>query len=136
MYCTQSDLINRFGETELLQLTDRNRTGVIDDVVVAQAIADAGAEIDGYICSRVDLPLAEDDVPALLRLYACDIARYRLFDDGAFEQVTERYNIALRYLRDVAGGKVQLLPTAAADEAENAAEFVSGRESVFGSGGY
>lgn len=136
MYCTRADLITRFGEAELIQLTDSSNSGEIDDDVVNQAITDAGAEIDGYIAGRVDLPLADEDVPALLNLYACDITRYRLFKDGAYEQVTERYNIALKFLRDVASGKVQLLPTAADDEAENGAEFVIGRESIFGGGGY
>lgn len=133
MYCTSADLITRFGEAEILQLSDRTRSGAIDDAVVAQAIADAAAEIDGYLAGRYDLPLLL--VPTVLALYACDIARYRLFEDGAYEQVVERYNTALRYLRDVAAGRVQLLPTGPDDAPENDAQM-TGRERVFGGGGF
>lgn len=105
-YCTQADLVTRFGNDEILQLSDKARVGEIDSEVVNRAIDDASAEIDGYLAGRYRLPLSA--VPALLTLYACDIARYRLFEDGAYEQVIERYNNALRYLRDVAQGKVQL----------------------------
>lgn len=132
MYCTRADLIVRFGEAEILQLSDRTHSGAIDDAVVAQAIADAAAEIDGYLASRYELPLAA--VPTVLVLYACDIARYRLFEDGAYEQVVERYNTALRYLRDVAAGRVQLLPTGPDDAPEHEVVMTS-RPSVFG-GGY
>lgn len=105
-YCTQSDLVTRFGEAEIRQLSDHGGTGEIDSEVVAQAIADATAEINGYLAGRYALPLGE--TPELLRLYACDIARYRLFEDGAYEQVVERYNNALRFLRDIAAGRMQL----------------------------
>lgn len=105
-YCTQQDLVTRFGEAEIRQLSDHGGTGEINTEVVAQAIADATAEIDGYLAGRYALPLA--NIPELLRLYACDIARYRLFEDGAYEQVVDRYNNALRFLRDVAAGRMQL----------------------------
>jgi phage gp36-like protein len=134
MYCSGDDLITRFGSDELIQLSDHDNTGAINTTVVDQAITDASAEIDGYISSAYDLPLTE--TPALLNLYACDIARYRLFGDGAFEAVIERYNIALKYLRDIASGKVQLIPTTTEDDAENGAEFENGRESVFLGGGF
>jgi phage gp36-like protein len=134
MYCTSDDLLTRFGMDEIIQLSDHDNTGAINTTVVDQAITDASAEIDGYISSAYDLPLSE--TPALLNLYACDIARYRLFGDGAFEAVTERYNIALKYLRDIASGKVQLIPTTTDDDAENGAEFENGRESVFLGGAF
>ena len=134
MYCTGEDLITRFGSAEIRQVSDHDNTGDINADVVNQAITDASAEIDGYLNGVHDLPL--DNVPALLNLYACDIARYRLFGDGAYEQVIERYNIALRYLRDVATGRVELLPTTVDDEAENGAEFANGRDSIFGGGGF
>lgn len=133
MYCTRADLITRFGEAEIVQLSDRAHSGAIDDAVVSQAIADAAAEIDGYLAGRYPLPLT--DIPPLLNLYACDIARYRLFEDGAYEQVVERYNTALRYLRDVASGKVQLLP-AGPDDAPEHEVVMTSRPPIFGGGGY
>jgi len=133
-YCSSDDLVTRFGSTEIIQLSDRDNSGEINEAVVEQAITDASAEIDGYLSSQYDLPL--DETPALLNLYACDIARYRLFEDGAYDTVIERYNIALRYLRDIASGKVKLLPTTTDDEPEHGAELENGRESIFLGGGF
>ena len=42
-YCTRQNLIDRFGEPELIQLTDLDNLGVIDDTVLNQAISDADA---------------------------------------------------------------------------------------------
>lgn len=106
MYATQQNLIDRFGEGELIQLTDRHNTGAIDAVVLDQAIADADAEIEGYLVGRYALPLAS--VPPVLTLLACDLARYHLYDDHATEQVRTRYEDARRLLESIASGKVQL----------------------------
>jgi phage gp36-like protein len=112
-YATQSDLVTRFGDTELIQLTDRQGTvGEIDSAVVDRALLDADAEIDGYLAARYALPLAS--VPRLVLGAACDIARYRLYDDRATEQVTRRYEDAIKLLKLIAEGKVQLGLDAAA----------------------
>lgn len=133
MYCTADDLVLRFGPDEISQLTDYNRDGDADPAVLNQAIADTAAEIDSYISARYPLPL--DTVPAVLELHACDICRYRLFNQGAPEEVAERYTIAIRWLKDVAQGKAQLMPIATEKPDEHEAEFVS-RPSVFGKGGF
>ena len=52
MYCTQADIEERFGQAELVQLTDRTRTGQVDATTVARAITDASAEIEGYLATR------------------------------------------------------------------------------------
>lgn len=109
-YNTRQNMIDRYGEEELIQLTDRAGNGVIDDAVLDQAIADANAEIDGYLGGRYQLPLAV--TPPILTVYACDITRYRLYDDAATEQVEKRYQDALKFLRLAAGGKVQIGPAA------------------------
>jgi len=105
-YATQQHMVDRFGETELIQLTDRDNTGAIDSNVLARAIADADAEINGYLIGQYALPLAS--TPDILITYACDIVRYRLYDDRATEQVTKRYDAALKFLRMVAEGKIAL----------------------------
>lgn len=104
-YCTKQDLIDRFGEDELIQLTDRANLGVIDDTVLNQAIADADAEINGYL-ANYSLPLTT--VPTVLVRGACDIARYFLYDDAATEQVTKRYEAVLKFLGQVAKGVISL----------------------------
>lgn len=106
-YASQQNLIDRFGEDELIQLTDREGLGVIDSTVVDRALADADGEINGYLASKYTLPLSSI-VPQILEAYACDIARYRLQEDRASEAVIKRYDNAIRYLRDVVVGKASL----------------------------
>lgn len=105
-YASQQNLIDRFGEDELIQLTDRASLDAIDATVVARALADADAEINGYLSTRYTLPLSP--VPAVLEKLACDIARYQLFENAVTEIVKERYENAIRFLKDVAAGKVTL----------------------------
>lgn len=108
MYATSQNLIDRFGQAELVQLTDRAipATGVIDDTVLNRALADADAEINGYLIGQYQLPLAT--VPANLELLACDIARYKLYDDRATEHVAKRYDDAVKYLARVGKGELSL----------------------------
>ena len=84
-YATQSDLEERFGPQELAQLTDRVDGLMPDPAVIARALADAEAEIDGYLAARYTVPLSA--VPAVLVRLTCDIARYRLYDDRVTEAV-------------------------------------------------
>ena len=104
-YCSKQDLIDRFDEDELIRLTDRDNLGVINDVVLSQAITDASAEMDLYL-SRFQLSL--DDLPSALKSFACDITRYRLYDDQASEQVTKRYDGAMKSLLAISQGKISI----------------------------
>jgi phage gp36-like protein len=106
-YCTKQNMIDRFGELELIQLTDRANPGVIDDTVITQAISDAGAEIDGYL-NRYSLPLA--NVPSNLVRMACDISRFYLYDDAMTDSVQTRYDSCIKYLIAVAKGLITLPP--------------------------
>jgi phage gp36-like protein len=105
-YAVQQNLIDRFGEQELVQLTDRDGAGVIDAAVLTQGLADADGIINGYLASRYTVPLAT--VPAVIVSMASDIARYYLYDDAATEQVTKRYDDAIRFLSQVAKGELSL----------------------------
>jgi phage gp36-like protein len=105
-YATQADLETRFKQQELIELTDEAGTGEIDAAAVAVALADTDAEINGYLAGRYSLPLTQTS-PELVRL-ACDIARYRLYDTKATEQVKARYDDAIRKLREVSSGKASL----------------------------
>ena len=105
-YATQSDMTERFGAVELAQLSDRVNGTVIDVAVVARALADADAEIDAYLARRYQLPLASTP-PVLVRM-ACDIARYRLYDEAVTEAVRVRYNDAVALLKRMASGEVEL----------------------------
>lgn len=103
-YATQADLIDRFGETELAQLTDRDNGAILDPTVLNRALADADAEIDSYLAARYQLPLAS--VPTALVRVAADLARYRLYDDRVTEAVRNRYQEAVGYLKAISAGGV------------------------------
>ena len=106
-YATQQNLIDRFGEEELIQLTDRSNLGVIDATVVNRALGDADAQINGYLAVRHTLPLVAP-FPAVLERLACDIARYALHENAVTEIVETRYRDAIALLKDVSKGTAKL----------------------------
>ena len=105
-YATRSDMENRFGESELIALTDRQRDGVINDTVLNQALADANALIDVYIAGRYPTPLAS--IPPALVGKTCDLARYNLYDDVCPESIKQRHSDAIRFLEQIAAGRIAL----------------------------
>lgn len=107
------DLIDRFSEQEIVQLTDKINYQVIDETVVNQAIKDALGEVEsklnstglvfrddrgvlGYRVDGVAMP-----TPDSLILKACDIARYYLYENGVVDIVQKRYDYALKWLDEV-----------------------------------
>lgn len=125
MYCSQQDLTMRFGESEIIELTDDEGTGVVNGSKIAQAIDDASALIDGYLAGRYQLPLST--VPTVLNRLAADIARYFLYDNGANEQVQKRYDDAEKFLKAVSKGDISLGVDSAGDKAQthDCAELVT-----------
>lgn len=109
-YATPQDLVTRFGMDEMQQLSDIQtpRVGAVVPAVLEQFLADASAEIDGYLAARYPLPLAA--TPALLVVFACDIARYRLMSTRVDDRIEASYKAAILYLREVALGKIALFP--------------------------
>jgi phage gp36-like protein len=106
-YATQADLIQRFGDEELIQLTDRAQIGQVDRATVTAALGDADAAIEGYLAGRYAVPVSP--IPALLRRMACDIARFFLYGNAAPEPVRQAYEDALRVLKDLADGRAVLV---------------------------
>lgn len=125
-YATQTDMTERFGEPELIELTDRDGSaGAIVTAVLDAALADADSMIDGYLATRYTLPLAS--TPAVLTRIGADIARYYLYDDQAPEEVAERYKAAVAFLKAVSRGEVTLGAAAITDgAATGTAEMQSG----------
>ncbi len=107
-YCTQAQLEDRFGLGRLVALTDRNAIplGVIDQDVLARALADTDAVIDGYLAGRYALPLAS--TPALVADIAQSIALWKLHATEPEAKVKADYEAAMRTLREIAQGVVQL----------------------------
>jgi phage gp36-like protein len=107
-YCTKQNLIDKFGEPELVQLTNPDSVSAttIDDTVLNNKIAAADARINRYITAY--LPLA--NVPADFEQIACDITRYFLYKDMPTDHVKREYDNAIAYLEKVAAGKIQIAP--------------------------
>lgn len=105
-YATQQHMIDRFGQQELIELTDRANLGAIDVDVLGRALDDADAEINGYLATRHTLPLAS--VPLVLTRVACDVSRYFLYEDRVTEAVRVRYQDAIKFLRGVSDGSISL----------------------------
>ena len=122
-YATVQDMTVRYGEPEMIQLTD-------PDIVAVQApkaqraLDDAQAFADGFVGRVYRLPLAgcakpapvpgnpgavDMVVPPQLTRIACDVARYYLYSDLAPEhEVYLRYKAAERELSAIAEGKAVL----------------------------
>lgn len=107
-YASQNDLVKRFGEPMLLDLTDRASppANEIDTDVVTQSLQDADATINAYLAARYALPLAS--TPDVIRSVAIDITIYKLHRDTASEKITADYNAALKTLNLLSSGVMRL----------------------------
>ena len=113
-YIDRTGLEERFGLDEIAQLLDDDRSGAEsagESAALTRACEDATAQIDGYLGARYTLPLSY--VPALVVGWAADIARFRLWDEQAPEEVRRRFEDVLAQLRDLAKGLISLPPDAA-----------------------
>lgn len=123
-YATVSDMVARFGEQEMVLLTDLVNIPptTIDEDRVALKLEDATSYVEGYIGQVYRLPLrgclkpatvpggepVYVSPPVLVRL-VCDVARYYLHDDLAPEnEVYRRYRAATKELEAIADGKALL----------------------------
>jgi phage gp36-like protein len=107
-YASKQNMIDRFSEESLIQLTDRVEpyTQEIIDAVLNQALEDADAMINTYLAKRYDLPLAS--IPAVLPRHAAVIAYYDLHRGHHPEEVRTNYEDTLSFLDKVSRGLVVL----------------------------
>lgn len=107
-YASLDQLVGRFGERLLVQLTDRATpaSGVIDAAVVAQELVNTDAVIDGYLAGRYALPLAS--TPPLLADLALAIAIYKLHPFDPDPKIARDYDNAIAMLGKIASGTVRL----------------------------
>src|ERR1035441_476432 len=109
-YATPQDIINRYPNRDLVQLTNEDPTiTTINTAALQQALDDASAEIDGYLGGRFTLPLT--DVPEVLQRLACDVAIYRLQSLRPIHDLADarrRYDDAIAMLTKVASGAMTL----------------------------
>jgi len=107
-YSTKIDMLEKIEEDVLIQLTDDDDAGVVDEGKVTRAIADADAEIDSYCGTKYDVPFST--VPVMIRKMSVDIAIYNLYARrrGAPEDRKERYDDAISFLKDISKGIASL----------------------------
>lgn len=99
-YITQAEFEKRFGESELAELTEGTDFAAVS--------ADAASLIDGYLAARYTLPLVS--VPMIVKGWAADVLRFKLWDEHAPEEVRRRYEDALAQLKLVSTGVIALPP--------------------------
>ena len=122
VYATVDDLIDRFGEAEMIGLTDPDNTAV-QSARAQRKLEDAHALVNSYVGMAYRLPLAgcakpapqpgnpqavEYVAPPLLTRLVCDIARYYLYDDKCTDEVLKRYEQAKQELLHISQGKATL----------------------------
>lgn len=108
MYASLQDMLDAFGEDEVVALTDREDTGSVVEAVALDAIARASSEADSYLSVRYRVPVATVD-PALTDA-VCQIARYRLTGAEVNETapIQQRYDRAIKWLERIAHGDANL----------------------------
>jgi phage gp36-like protein len=107
-YATEQNMIDLFGEKEILELTNlHNPTAIkIDSLRLNSALEYATGEVDSYLANYYSLPVPNP--PQVLINKTADIARYHLDSIRSREDVRQRYEDALKWLQLVLEGKVKL----------------------------
>jgi len=119
-YLVAQDMIDRFGEARLAELTTRDGpvTG-IDAAALQTAIDDAVAEVESYVSGLYDTA----NPPRVLTVHAAAIAWYRLLGDRApvVEGAKASHDHALSFLKRARAGEVSLGDETPADTARGQA---------------
>lgn len=134
-YATLQQLIDRYGKSMMVDLTDREivATGEIDAGVVGRALADTDAIINAKIAARYDLASVAIAVPEILVDIALCIAIWKLHRFDTSQKIKDDYAEAMRQLREIGDGTMRL-PIAAGGEPEGTGETgarVTDRERPF-----
>lgn len=106
MYISRDDLMTLFGESEIIKL-ERNISFDNGIESTEQVIKNATEEVNGYLAVRYNLPL--NSVPERLKQCVAVIVRYRLYKNKAPEQVQWDYEQEIKWLNQVASGKIMLM---------------------------
>lgn len=122
MYATLSNIVNRFGQRYLIQLTDpsssdatftanelNGSTATNRVQIILDGISSASATIDGYLrAAEYSVPITAP-VPREVTDVACDIATYIIAGiHGSGDFVIERYTNAISFLKSVQRREIML----------------------------
>lgn len=133
-YANIEDMLDAYGKSEVISLTDRDNLGEINTSLLERKLLAASGEIDSYLVGRYATPIFP--VPQSITISCCDIVRYRLSGSGVteLETVRNRYKDALRFLESIRDGKSVLenVPPAVANTTpQNLAVFTARHNRVF-----
>lgn len=109
-YCTLEDIKKAIPEANIIQLTDDEGLGVVNQERVDEAIAYAEELIDGYLRGRYTVPLSP--VPELIKRLSVDMAVFHLysrrFELVMPESMLQRRKEIIRLLEHIQKGNVSL----------------------------
>lgn len=142
MYATLERMIARFGEPEMIALTDNELpyTGQINAGKLTAAMDMANSQVDGYLSTRYAVPV--QSAPAFLIGIACDLARYHAGIGAArlTERDEDRYKAAVKSLENISAGKlgIGITPNGGKPAAASAQDVImtNVRPNDFGRGGW
>jgi phage gp36-like protein len=132
MYCTLEDLKLAIDEARLLELTDDEGLGVINQARIDAAIGDAQGEVDGWLQERYDVPL--DPVPALIKRACIDVAIPNLYSrkvETLPDVRVKRYDNAIKLLARIADGKLSLGIAVQPEETNSGKVLVTASTRIF-----
>ena len=108
-YITEADLDEYISETTLVQLTDDDRTGAVNSDIVAEVIAGAENEVNGYLSGLYTVPIV-GTVPGMITEATVVLACRRLHirRGGIPAAFQAQVDDTMRLLLKIAEGKVKL----------------------------
>lgn len=104
--------------------------------IVQNSIADADAEIDGYLSKRYPTPLSS--TPGIINKLSKDIAIYNTFSRSGIDEKTRelnylsRYKNAVKYLENVALGKADIPGISSPGQKASTGFSISSNTKIFG----
>lgn len=109
-YATEANVEAQFGVNEAQLAGDQAGTSNAEEITAAwlKALTDATAEMDSYLSVRYDLPFTS--TPPVVERVCGDIGMYRIsFTSHTLtDEKRVRYEDALKWLKGVAAGEVDL----------------------------
>ncbi|MDP2268556.1 MAG: DUF1320 domain-containing protein [Deltaproteobacteria bacterium] len=123
-YLDVQDLSDELGENTLVQLTDDEGTGELNEARVLKAIEYASGTFDSYARSRYNLPVPTTSLVKSLNL---DLAVFHLYKsrssiaEGIYTVKKNAHDEAMKVLKDISCGKAALDVPAAEETVDNPA---------------
>ncbi len=109
-YATLTDIEKSLPQDIIIQLTDDNNMGVVDQAVVDEAIAWADDVIDNHVRGKYPVPL--NPVPDMIKKISVDLSIYflynRRFETDIPEGILIRYKNTMALLDKIQKGQILL----------------------------